>query len=465
MLKKIISMYIFIFVITNLNADIRISGNVTGIATFGIADDDQSVPGGPDGVFTDRKNGYYMESNLGINYRPVSPFEIFFNATMKSRPGAPYVPLQLIYVDKQDFQISVDTIYGKINVFEALSFDLPIDLFVRAGRYNIAAKGYQNISGYKIESVTGKMETSTNFNFDLQADYLMPGSQNLSFMVATNYRLNQAVQKLYDNDIEAGRMHGDDITGEYAPMIVASASLAGLELPFGKFSAESIYILNAGGFNTGHNAAVSANFGIDISRELSVPLGLGFAYYEKNTDVSANSVGNYPGNITTDMRETFRSGLGTGIRYTGNPLSADLNFGFSYSHINHIYRDPISLFGASVDGKLTFDEKYFIGAGFIAGTIGDVRWKTNPDYITEDNNGYDHTFDFLDNYGYEIYGGIKFLPTCRLVVGYVHNQGLAMNYMLENMKGAVIKYKQKGTNAADSLYEIRGIYLKLEMYW
>ncbi|ULQ60104.1 hypothetical protein K7I13_01900 [Brucepastera parasyntrophica] len=465
MIKKITLLCVLFSVLAALNAEIRLTGNVTGIATMGIAGKEQSIPGAPDGVYDDRKNGYYLESNFGILFTPFSPFEVFFNATMKSRPGAPYLPLQLIYVDKQDFQISVDTIYGKINIFRALNFDLPVDFFIRAGRYNIAAMGYQNVSGYKMESVTGKMETSTNFTIDLQAVYPMSETQTLSIMLATNYRLNEAVQKLYDDDIEPGKMHGDDIDGEYAPMIVASVNLAELELPFGKLSAEGIYILNAGGFNTGHNAALSAGLGIDISPDLRIPLGIGFAYYEKNTDVSANSVGNYPGNVTTDMRETFRTGLGTGVRYSGDTISADLNLGFSYTHINHIYRDPISLFGASIDGKLTFSNIYFIGAGFVAGTLADARWETNPDFIAEDGNGYDHTFSFRDNFGYEIYAGIKFFPTCRLVLGYAHNQGIAMNYLLENLKGAVIKYKQKGTDPADLLYEIHGVYIKLEMYW
>jgi hypothetical protein len=163
-------------------------------------------------------------------------------------------------------------------------------------------------------------------------------------------------------------------------------------------------------------------------------------------------------NDTVDFRNTIRAGASLGARFVVEYVAtADLNFACSYTNVNHIYRNPISLIGLSADGKFTWAEKFFIGGGVILGTLSDVTWQT-ADVTSGDD--YLHTFTVSQNLGWEVYAGINIGTKCTITIGMNNNKGLAMNYGLESIKDGEIKYRQKDTAAADELLETFGVFLK-----
>jgi hypothetical protein len=106
---------------------------------------------------------------------------------------------------------------------------------------------------------------------------------------------------------------------------------------------------------------------------------------------------------------------------------------------------------------LTFQNRFFAGAGVILGTLTDTTWKTKDGVIRDDHN---ETFRLAEHIGYEIYTGLNFNKNGRAVIGFNQNKGLSLNHMLEARTDGQMKYTQAGTDWNDRLVESGGLYVK-----
>jgi hypothetical protein len=100
-------------------------------------------------------------------------------------------------------------------------------------------------------------------------------------------------------------------------------------------------------------------------------------------------------------------------------------------------------------------------AHFVAGTLVDAPRQTAPGVFS----GYDnYSAAFVENYGFEVYAGVKFVNKGRFIVGFNTNKGLAMNTTLENKADGQIKYRQLDTsNPSNDIFETSSLFLKFVM--
>jgi hypothetical protein len=462
----------------------KISGEVTGMYTIGLEDDKQTVilnnPPFPPGIYDDQnngKNGYYTGINIYFRFTPVSYIEVYAKFMARFRPGSPYIPLQLEYAEADNFGVTIDNAYGKVNAVEGLGLDLPLGVFLKAGKYDTTPANFQNVSRYGAESVMVKLRTKNTYAVQLSADYKTPLFESLGVNFTTNHKLNETITPLYDEDGSKG-LHGTpSLEEKYDIPLHLALQMRNLATPLGPLSAEFLYVYNAEYMYSG------SNFGFDLGwkvavpgiENLTLPFGFGLALYEKNIDALAESALDTANqgyiNIlhendynTISFRRQLRMGLGLGARYTVNDIEAEFNLGYSYSQIAHIYRDTLSLNSLSADLRCTFLNKYFIGGGVYVGTLGEAEWKTKADADLTRENGYKRVFKPEENIGFEVYGGLKF-GTSRFVLGYNCNKGLAMNHSIETIPEAQMVYRQKDTALSDGLFENGGVFAKLVISW
>jgi len=464
----------------------QISGEVTGMYTMGLEDDDQAIivnnPPFPPGVYDDQnngKNGYYTSININFLLTPVSFVDVYAKFLARVRPGSPYIPLQLENSDADDFSVSIDSAYGKINAIEGLGFnDLPISVFLKAGKYDTTPANFQNVSRYGAESVMAKLRTKNVYALQLSAEYEMPIFESVGFSFTVGHKFNETITPLYDTDGSKGFHGTPSLEDKYDIPLHLALQMRELATPLGAISAELLYAYNAENIYSGNNFGVDLGWKIAIPGldDLVIPLGLGVALYEKNIDPLASTALNTGNknyltihendNNTISFRRSLLIGAGLGARYNIDSinLNTELNLGYSYSQIAHIYRDTLSLNAVSVDLKVTYAEHYFIGGGVYMGTLGEVEWKTNADTDIARENGYTHVFKPEENIGFEVYGGLLFGKS-RFVIGYNCNKGLAMNHSLESIPEAQIKYRQKDKAMSDGLFENGGVFAKLVISW
>ena len=347
-----------------------------------------------------------------------------------------------------------------MSVFKALGLQMPVDLFAKAGKYKAQASHYGMVSRYGIEDALYTMNIKNDFTYELGVDLESPFKIGVS--AAANYRLTEAVQRFYDEDGGMG-LHGNAVPGEFAPQFITMIKLPDCG---GRLSAQLLYGNNVLGAYTGHAAGFSARYTLrDMTDGLAIPIGLSFGFYEKNLDLLGRAA-ILPGahENTMSFRGSWSAGLGTGIRFSKADLfDLDCNLGGGFFGVQHYYRTDLSVIKLSVDAVFTWQRRFFAGGGFVAGTLTDAGWKTRDDVdITLDNNGYDHTFTFADNYGYEIYAGINLHKNGKMIIGFNQNKGLSLNHTLEAKTEGQIKYKQAGTewNTSDKLVEAGGLYYK-----
>jgi len=272
-------------------------------------------------------------------------------------------------------------------------------------------------------------------------------------------------------------LHGTpSLEDKYDIPLHLALQIRNLATPLGDVSAEFLYVYNA------ENIYSVSNFGAGLGWKvaipgldaLKIPFGLGFAMYEKNIDPFASTALDTDNksylsthendNNTVSFRRSMRIGAGLGVHYAMEYFDSELNLGYSYSQIAHIYRDTLTINALSADLKFTFAGKYFIGGGVYMGTLGKAEWKTKADTDIARENGYTHVFKIEENIGYEVYGGLQFGKS-RFVLGYNCNKGLAMNHSIESIPEAQIKYRQKDTAMADGLFETGGAFAKLVISW
>ncbi len=457
-----------IFAVLDGFSQTTVSGDLTGAYSFGLAAEDQSVSSGEVAMYDARQNGYYTAADLIIDSKVSRNFGMYMKLRALSRPGSPYQSLQSLSATPSAFSVAIDSVYGKINAFDSLRIESPVDLFFKAGKYSPASSNYQTVTKYGIESALNMIKIGNNLNVGLEAALQNNSpwrTHTLVLQLATNTAFNEFLPRLYDVDGSMSR-HGKEVLGEYAPQLFASLKLENYKLALGTLSAECDYALNGADIYSGTSAGAAAKLTTTvIPSVLAVPFGIGAAYYEKNIDTLGATAGATSANSSIDFRNTVRAGFGTGFIYeTFFRSIVQVNLGASYTRVEHIYRDPVSFVGLALDGRFTYHYNYYVGAGCIAGTLTDVKWKTKSS-VTSMYDDYSKTFTLKNNFGYEVYAGVTLDPKCNIMVGYNNNKGLAMNYALESMKDGQIKYRQKNTAADDRLYEAGGIYLKAVMFF
>jgi hypothetical protein len=462
----------------------QISGDVTGMYTIGLEDNDQTLivnnPPDPPGVYDDLnngKNGYYTSININFLFTPVSYTEVYAKFLARFRPGSPYIPLQLENADADDFSVSIDSAYGRVNAIEGLGFDIPFALFLKAGKYDTTPANFQNVSSYGAESIMAKLRTKNTYALQITAEYYAPIFDSLGLNFTVSHKFNEGITPLYDTDGSKG-VHGKpSLEEKYDIPMHLALRMKNLNTPLGAVSAELLYVYNA------ENIYSGSNFGADLGWEivipaldpLKIPIGLCFALYEKNIDPFASTAlntenKNYVSVLhendhdTISFRRSLRIGGGLGTRYAVQDFNAEINLGYSYSQIAHIYRDTLNINSLSADLRLTFFDKYFIGGGVYVGTLGEVEWKTGDGTDITLENGYIRVFKPEENIGFEVFGGFIFGKS-RLAVGYNCNKGISMNHSIESIPEAQIKYRQKDTLMADGLFETGGVFIKLVISW
>jgi hypothetical protein len=462
----------------------KISGDITGMYTIGLEDDEQAVilnnPPFPPGIYDDQnngKNGYYTRMNIYFLFTPVSYVEVYAKLMARVRPGSPYIPLQLEHAEADNFGVTIDNVYGRVDAIGGLGFDLPLSVFLKAGKYDTVPANFQRVSRYGAESVMTKLRTKNTYAVQIAADYRMQLFESLGFSFTANHKLNEAVTPLYDEDGSKG-LHGTpSLEEKYDIPLHFALRMRNFATPLGPVSAEFIYAYNAEYIYSGNNFGFDAGWKIAVPGldNLAIPFGVGVALYEKNIDPLAEAAldktNQYYINAlhendynTISFRRSLRIGAGLGARYTMRDIEAELNVGYSYSQIAHIYRDTLSLNALSADLRCTYLNKYFIGGGVYAGTLGEAEWKTNAGVDLTQENGYKRVFKPEENIGFEVYGGLRFGGS-RFVLGYNCNKGLAMNNSIESIPEAQTVYRQKDTSMPDGLFENGGVFAKLVITW
>jgi len=447
-----------------------VGGDLTALYTLGNAANDQLVgENGAGAYFSDpasgiiaKKNGFYTAANLYAHFSPFPWLEGSFKLNAISRNGSFYLPLRMENNDVKDFtkDLTIDMVYAKVNVFEALELQMPVDLFAKAGKYKAQASHYGVVSRYGTEDALYTMNIKNDFTYELGVDVDSPFKIGVS--AAANYRLTEAVQRFYDEDGGMG-LHGNAVPGAFAPQFITMLKLRDFN---GRLNAELLYGNNVLGAYSGHAMGFSARYTLrDINDGLAIPIGLSFGLYEKNLDILGRAA-ILPGahENTMSFRSSWCAGLGTGIRFSRPELfDLDVNLGGGFFSVQHYYRTNLPVIKLSLDAVCTWQQRFFAGGGFVAGTLTDAEWKTRDDVdITLDNNGYAHTFTFAENCGYEIYAGINLHKNGKMIIGFNRNRGLSLNHTLEAKTEGQIKYKQAGTdwNTSDKLVEAGGLYVK-----
>jgi hypothetical protein len=454
-------------------AALTLSGNLTTLYTIGSAKNAQKLPSNSgDGLAESKQNGFYTALNFSILYKPVSFAELSFTMLVRNRPGSPYIPMQLEKAGADSFSVALDSAYGRINVIKGLRLDLPVGVYIKAGKFNAAPSNFQTVSQYGVESALSRLRTANTFAGQVEVSFPLPIADSLSFAATTNHQFGEELNELYDTDGSVASK-GDPVLDTYVFPLHLALKLNKLNLiPLGPLSAELVYALNAEHIYSGHNFGAGLGADLKILDFLTVPVGVGAAFYEKNIDVMASAAMEKGGSglfpyegDTTGFRGALRIGAGTGVKIDmpDSGIKGALNLGFAWSQIAHIYRETVNIPSLSADFRVVFNDHYFLGGGVIAGILGEQEWKTKDGVNTSNDNFY-HVFTVEENIGWEIFAGIQFNKS-KFVLGYNANRGLAMNYGIESIKDGQYKYRQSGSIPADGLLERGGVFIKFVAAW
>jgi len=475
---------------------LRLTGEVVGMMTLGFAGEEQAYSPGTQaqapgiyyrdtsstGNLDSGKNGYYSSINFSFLFNPVYYVDIYMKLLAQYRPGSPYLPLQLEDNSAKTFEdFGVDSAYGRVNAIKGLGLDIPLDVWIKAGKFDTGSAQYNRVSEFGAESVMSTMKTMNRYGIQLEAAYTaLPGIEAVSAVVTTNLRLNETLSEFFDEDVSQSIAHGS-VTRETVIPIHTALRMKNLTLPLGKLSAELLYAYNGMDIFSGHSFGADVGWDVPLVDDtFIIPVGIGAVFHEKNIDVLAGTSiksdsseylklytdGGYHSinDINTKgLRQALRIGFGTGARYKTDFLAADFNLGFAYNTMAHIYRDTLSLPSLSVDLRAILKDHYFIGGGIFLGALVETEWNTKSN-VDNTKDISTHVFTLAENMGWEIYGGLQF-KKARFVIGYNMNKGLSMNNSIESIPEAQIKYKQKDTLLSDGLFERGGLFTKLVISW
>lgn len=477
-----------------------LSGEFLGMYTLGFASDDQriSLPVDgpamglePAGIFDadSGRNGFMTRMDFGIRFLPVPWIDLYVQFRARSRPGNPYIPLQLEAAGADEFGLSFEQAWARINVIDGLGLDVPFDLWVRGGMFDTAPASFQRVTRFGTENVMSRLRTKNLPSVQLEGIFQTPFAESVSVIAATQQRFNESIVVLYDVDGGLG-WHGLPAHGESGVLPLFTAlQFRGIATPIGSLYAEAVYVLNAEDIFSGHNFGADGRLDIrlpDIDN-ITIPFGLGIAITEKNIDPmarAAHGLGNnnalfdishhFPPGVgsqahntsTVSFRRSLRLGVGLGLRVENviPGLDTEFNLGYSYSQIAHIYRETLTLNSMSIDMRVTFDSRFFLGGGIFLGTLGDAEWRTAADTDPAREPGFSHVFTLAENMGFEVHAGLN-MGRSRLVFGYNMNRGLSMGHGIEAMSDAQLVFLQRGTSFEDGLFETGGFFTKLVISW
>ena len=492
--RFLIVIILFLFVILPVAAQFefndgeqkfKFSGEITGMFTIGLAENEQAIiintPPFPPGVYDDDvngKNGYYTYVNFNFLYNPFPFIDVYAKFLSRYRPGSPYIPLQLENSEADNFGIFIDNAYGRVSALEAFGLDTPFNIYLKAGKFDTTPSNFHSVTRYGAEDVMSKLRTKNIYAFQFAFSYKPAFADLILFNFTTNMKLNEAITPLYDEDGSKGYHGTPSLEEKYDIPLHMALEMRKLATPFGPVSAEFLYAYNAENIFSGSSFGFDAGWNIEIPGlgNIVFPFGLGMAVYEKNIDPFAKTAldttnENYLTILhandanTISFRRSLLAGIGFGVKY--NPfdfLKTQFNIGYSFSQIAHIYRDTITINSLSLDLMLNYNDLFFLGGGLYLGTLGEVEWKTKANADASMENGYSRIFKPEENYGVEFYGGM-FFGQSRFLLGYNLNKGLAMNYSIESIPEAQIKYRQRGSGISDGLFESGGIFAKLVISW
>ncbi|MDR2543874.1 MAG: hypothetical protein LBC80_10570 [Treponema sp.] len=473
---------------------LRLSGDFTNMMTLGLQSEEQSYfagAGSPapgfyyldqQGNYISGRNGYYSSISFNIHYHPVSNIEIYMKLLAQYRPGSPYMPLQLEDHSAKTFDdFAVDSAFGRVNVIEGLGLDLPLDVYLKAGKFDTTPSHFNRVSRYGADSVMNTLKTMNRYAFQVQSVYHNPYdfADSISLTLTTLMRLNEELPEFFDEDLTSTIFHGHE-TGDTVLPVHAALTFRNINTPLGGLSLEVLYAYNAMHIHSGHSFGLNTGLKLPVSSKLSIPVGFGAIFQEKNIDVLAGTSvsrdasdytklytdGGYhnPNDIRTkSLRQAMRIGVGIGAHYDDDNIRGELNLGFSVNNIAHIYRQTLSILSASCDFRLTYQNRYFIGGGIYLGTLQDLYWVLKPG-ITNTQDISNHDFFLTENLGYEVFMGLQ-MERARFLIGYNCAKGLAMSNSLEALPETQIKYRQAGTLTESGLFERGGIFTKLVFSW
>jgi len=471
-----------------------LSGELLGMYTLGFADGNQLVVvtdpmARPVGIFDDiynGRNGFMTRMDFSLRFLPVSWVDLYVQFRARSRPGNPYIPLTLEAAGADDFALSFEQAWGRINIVEGLGFYAPFGLYIQGGLFDSGPASFQRVTRFGAENVMSRIRTKTVPGVRLEGVFRVPFAQSVSVMGATHQRLNEAIPPLFDVDGDVGN-HGQPPVDElYALPLFAALQVRGINTGIGPAYVEAVYALNAEGIFSGHNFGIDGRLDLNVPGVdgMVVPIGLGLALLEKNIDPMAraahahdndNALSNRPYShllpgrnynfATVSFRRSLRFGAGVGLRWSPDPvLATEFNLGYSYSQIAHIYRDTLAFSSLSFDVRVTYGGRFFVGGGVFLGTLGDVEWRTSDGVDENREAGFSHVFRLAENMGFEVHAGLQ-MGGSRFVLGYNVNRGLSMNHGIEAMSDAQIIFRQRGSAVADDLFETGGFFAKLVVSW
>ncbi|MCL2318989.1 MAG: hypothetical protein FWC45_02810 [Treponema sp.] len=450
---------------------VRLTGEVTGLNTIGLQSNDQAITSASantPGIYVSKKNSYYANTTLNILFNPVSTVDVYAKLLARYRPGSPYIPLQLAQTSSENFTLSVDSVYGRVNVIKGLGSGNPLGLFIKMGKYDTAPSNFQSISRYGVELVLSKLRTNNIFAIQIEATYPLVWADSFGLSLTTNPMWNEAITRIDSSS-------GTTISDKFDIPLHLALKIRKISTPLGPVSTEFLYVYNAQDIYSGNNFGLDAGWEIKIPdiAGLTIPVGLGFAFYEKNIDPFAASAldTNESSYFTTDpndqnttsFRQALRTGCALGLRYIpSSSFRTEFNAGYAISQVAHAYRETIIVNSLSLDMRLFYKNSFFIGGGLYLGTLANVEWKTNSADPVIVN--YSSIFRPRENMGYEAFAGIQ-LMNARFVIGYNCNRGLSMGHTIESISDGQVKYLQKGTSQSDNLYEAGGIFTRLTVSW
>jgi len=478
---------------------LKISGEMGGMVSAGFQTDKQSAnnaggeaPGvyypnmqtGRDASVGTGKNGYYNNFDLVFFLSPISYVEMYAKFKTRYQPGSPYMPFQLDTASEENYAIKTDTAWARVNAVSGLGFNIPLDVWLKIGKFKAEASHFNRVSRFGVEGVLEPLQTGTNHLMQMEAVYNLPETGSIALAFSTHLKLNNELKDYYDLDSkENAVLNHYSETGLFAEIPVhISLKMREFDFSFMTLQAELLYALNGLHISSGHSFGAGIGAKISVLDNLTIPVGIGAAFTEKNIDPFTGSAVEkssyepfYIGNgyskadsYTLGLRQSLRIGFGAGLEFfLDDTMKAELNIGFAYSQIAHIYRDTLDLMSLSADFRAVFLNRFVLGGGIIMGSLIDSEWKVKegvnerrPGEMIDRELFEGHTFSLIENMGFEVYGGFL-VNNAKFILGYNINKGLSMNKYLEALPDAQLKYLQADTSYSGGLFERGGFFVKL----
>lgn len=385
-------------------------GSLDAIQTLGTGDADEVLGVEP------ATNTRYIDARLKFVGKPADYASVTMVARARSydAPGT-YMPAAIKPAAKDQVTDTVtkgafdwEFLYAEVDTIGALGLDAPAKAKLIFGKIDYTSKNYLRTTGTGMECVMSPIRSGDAVNLGLEVSLK---NAPFTFVAFSRANIDEAVEELDSDDVA---------TGDTVPALYFAGRVEKMDLGFGTLSAEAAYAMNTRKINAGSAFGASAQLSIPLSEALTVPVGLGVAYSEKNIDMLVDE-------SSKGFRETVRVGFATGVTYkAGEAMTIALNLGGSYNVIKHATFDDMSIAQVAFDAKVTRGS-LFGGAGVAFGTLADVD--VGPTEYTLENS-----------LGLEAYVGISPAKFLTVSAGYARYSGLSARYGIENKADASYKF-------------------------